>query len=227
MSLFEEHKTERRTRIMAAAKKLVVKHGYAGLTMRDLAVAARVSVPTLYNLFGSKDAILVAELEAIAGSIAQALPVTGESFMQRGMVVFDAGMTILEASPEFFRAVIQMFLTSPETDRVRRRVEQGFVMIMEANLRNAQAAGQLTEWAEPAIIARHMFAQHMAGFLAWGLGQLDFATFRAATMSGCAHLIAGVARGPFRDEVEAQIRSLRGVLKTLIDQEASNVAVRR
>ena len=227
MSLFEEHKAERRTRIMAAAKKLVVKHGYDGLTMRDLAVAARVSVPTLYNLFGSKDAILVAELEAIAGSIAQAMPVTGDSFMQRGMAAFDVGMSILEASPEFFRAVIQMFLTSPETDQVRLRVQQGFVMIMEANLRNAQAVGQLADWAEPPIIARHMFALHMAGFLAWGLGQVDFATFRAGTMSGCAYLIAGVARGAFRDEVEAQIRSLRGVLKTLIDQEAANVAIRR
>lgn len=226
MSLFEEHKAERRARIMAAAKKLVVKHGYEGLTMRDLAAAARVSVPTLYNLFGSKDAILLAELEAIAGSIAQALPITGESFMQRGMAAFDTGMAILEASPAFFRAVIQMFLTSPETDRVRDRVQQGFVSIMEANLRNAQAVDQLVEWAEPAIIARHMFAQHMAGFLAWGLGQVDFATFRAGTMSGCAHLLVGVARGPFRDEVEAQIRSLRGVLNTLIEED-SHVAVRR
>lgn len=44
MSLFEEHKAERRARIIAAARALVTKHGYDGLTMRDLAAAARVSV---------------------------------------------------------------------------------------------------------------------------------------------------------------------------------------
>jgi AcrR family transcriptional regulator len=228
MSLFDEHKAERRDRILEAARTLVAERGYEGLTMRDLARAAKVSVPTLYNLFGSKDAILVTELEAMASSIARALPSSGDSFLQRGMAAFDAGMKILEASPAFFRAVIQMFLTSPETGDVRRRVELGFVAIMEANLRAAQAAGQLAEWAQPAIVARHMYTQQVAGFLAWGLGQVDFATFRAGTLSGCAHLLAGVARGAFAAEVEAQIKHLAAPLQHLIAQEeARHVATRR
>jgi AcrR family transcriptional regulator len=228
MSLFDEHKAERRERILAAARTLVAERGYEGLTMRDLARAAKVSVPTLYNLFGGKDAILVSELEAMAATIAQALPTTGDSFLQRGMAAFDAGMTILEGSPAFFRAVMQMFLTSSETSDVRRRVELGFVAIMEANLRAAKAAGQLAEWAEPAIVARHMYTQQVAGFLAWGLGQVDFATFRAGTLSGCAHLLAGVARGAFAAEVEAQIKHLGAPLAHLIAQEeARHVATRR
>ena len=64
MSLFEEHKAERRERILIAARKLVGEGGYDGLTMRDLARAARVSVPTLYNLFGSKDQLVEAYLDA-------------------------------------------------------------------------------------------------------------------------------------------------------------------
>src|SRR5438105_2871277 len=109
MSLFDEHKTERRTRIMAAARKLVAERGYDGLTMRDLARAARVSVPTLYNLFGSKDAILTAELLASATALAARLPKTGDSFFARGMTVFEAGMQQIEESPEFHRAVMRMF----------------------------------------------------------------------------------------------------------------------
>jgi AcrR family transcriptional regulator len=228
MSLFDEHKADRRERIVAAARTLVAERGYEGLTMRDLARAAKVSVPTLYNLFGSKDAILVTELEAMASAIARALPSSGESFLQRGMAAFDAGMKILEESPAFFRAVIQMFLTSTETGDLRHRVEQGFVRIMEANLRAAKAAGQLADWAEPAIVARHMYTQQVAGFLAWGLGQVDFATFRAGTLSGCAHLLAGVARGAFAAEVEAQIKHLDAPLAHLIAQEeARHVATRR
>ena len=228
MGLLEEHKAERRERIVKAAKKLVAERGYDGLTMRDLADAARVSVPTLYNLFGSKDAILVTELEAMASAIARALPTSGESFLERGMAAFDAGMKILEASPAFFRAVIQMFLTSPETGEVRERVELGFVKIMEANLRAAKAAGQLADWAEPAIVARHMYTQQVAGFLGWGLGQVDFATFRAGTVSACAHILAGVARGAFAAEVEAQIKHLSTPLRHLIAQEeARHVATRR
>src|SRR3569833_1061393 len=179
MSLFDEHTAERRERILAAARTLVAERGYEGLTMRDLARAAKVSVPTLYNLFGSKDAILVTELEAMASSIAPALPATGDSFLASGMAAFDAGMAILEASPAFFRAVVQMFLTSPGTGDMRRRVEIGFIHIWEADLRAAKAAGQLAEWAEPAIVARHMYTQQVAGGRAGGRGRGGGAAGRA------------------------------------------------
>jgi len=208
MSLLEEHKAERRGRILAAARKLVVTKGYDGLTMRDLARAARVSVPTLYNLFGSKDAILVAELAASATRLAARMPTGETSFFARGTALFEAGMHLIEEAPEFHRAVMQMFMTSPETAPMRRRAEDGYIALMAGNLTAAKAAGQLAEWAEPAIVARHMFAQYMACFMAWGIGELDLATFRAAALSGICHLLIGVARGPFAEEVEARIRTL-------------------
>lgn len=220
MSLLEDHKTERRDRICRAARKLVGERGYAGLTMRDLARAARVSVPTLYNLFGSKDAILLAELQSIAGSIARAMPAHGDSFLARGLATWEAGMRIIEDSPELFRACIQMFLTSPTMDESRRRTEDAFIAITQANLELAKQAGQLARWADPAIVARHMHAQHMAVFLAWGLGQLDFETFRLASLSGACHLLAGVARGPFHEEVVARLQSIRPVLASQLEQEA-------
>jgi len=208
MSLFDEHKAERRGRILAAARKLVAERGYDGLTMRDLARAARVSVPTLYNLFGSKDAILVAELEGWARRIAARLPLGGDSFFARGMAGFEAGMQALEEAPEMTRAIMRMALTSPESSPMRRRAEDGFIAIMAGNLAAAKAAGQLADWAEPQLVARHMFAQHTAISLAWGLGEIDFATFRRAALSGTCHILIGVARGAFAAEVEARIREL-------------------
>src|SRR6185436_110933 len=208
MSLFDEHKAERRAKILAAARKLVVTEGYDGLTMRDLARAARVSVPTLYNLFGGKDAILVAELEASAARLAAALPPAEDGFFARGMAAFEMGMRMIEEAPEFHRAVMQMFMTSPETAPMRRRAEEGYIAIMAGNLAAAKRAGQLADWAEPVIVARHMFALYMACFLAWGMGELDLPSFRAAALSGVCHLLIGVARGPFALEVEARIREL-------------------
>jgi len=209
MSLFEEHKAERRERIVKAAKKLVAERGYDGLTMRDLADAARVSVPTLYNLFGGKDAILVAEVQSLATSIAASLPRNGDSFFARGMAAFEAGMRFVEEAPEFFRAVMQMFLTSPQTNEMRRRTEDAFIAIMTMNLEAAKQAGQLADWAEPPIVAGHMFGQYMAAFLAWGAGELDMPSFRIVALSGLCHLLAGVARGPFAVEVEARIREVQ------------------
>ncbi len=207
MSLLEEHKDERRRRIQAAARKLLVTEGYDGLTMRDLARAARVSMPTLYNLFGSKDAILIAELEASAKTIAAQIVPTA-SFFKNGMAAFDAGMKLIESSPEFFRAVMQMALTSPETRPMRQQAEEAYIAIMAGNLAAAKAAGQLASWAEPAIVARHMFALYMACFLAWAMGELDMPTFRAAALSGICHLLAGVARGAFAAEIEERLQAI-------------------
>lgn len=208
MSLLDEHKAERRARIGKVARQLVAERGYAGLTMRELAQKARVAVPTLYNLFGSKDAILVAELEASARLMASQLTIGGDSFFARGMAAFEIGMRLVEDSPEFYRACMQMFLTSPETTEMRRQIEDAHVAVMASNLAAAKAAGQLADWAEPAIVARHMFALYMSILIAWGLGELDAATFRSAALSGTCHLLAGVARGPFAADVEATIRTL-------------------
>ena len=48
----------------------------------------------------------------------------------------------------------------------------------------------------------------VSGLLAWGMGEFDFATFRAAALSGICHLLIGVARGAFAAEVEARLLSL-------------------
>jgi AcrR family transcriptional regulator len=216
MGLLEEHKAERRGRILAAARAAITRDGYDGLTMRELARAARVSVPTLYNLFGGKDAILTALLEAAAARLA-ALPPVGDSFMARGGASFELGMAMIEAEPALYRAAARVFLdftpardTDPAGTRaMRRRVEDGYVAVMAANLAAAKASGQLADWADPHTVATHMFSIFISAFLGWALGEFDLEMFRLAGLSGTCHVLAGAARGAFADDVEAQLRALR------------------
>jgi len=77
MSLIAEHKAERRARILAAARQLIAERGFEGLTMRELARAGRVSVPTVYNLLGGKHAVLMAELEETFTVVVQSQAGTG------------------------------------------------------------------------------------------------------------------------------------------------------
>src|SRR5689334_16840267 len=109
MSLFDEQKAERRERILRAARAHVAKHGYDGLTMRDLAAAARVSVPTLYNLFGGKDAILSAALSESVERVAGIQPPPGTTYFGRAMLGFDAGMAMVADAPDFYRRLIPLF----------------------------------------------------------------------------------------------------------------------
>lgn len=53
-------KAKRRDEIIAAARTLFAKQGIDATTMADIAAAAGISTPTVFNYFGSKDGVLIA-----------------------------------------------------------------------------------------------------------------------------------------------------------------------
>jgi AcrR family transcriptional regulator len=73
-SLRQTQKEQRRGLILQAARDMVATEGLAALTMRSLSAAAGVSVPTIYNLVGSRDDVLAAMLAAGGAAYAASLP---------------------------------------------------------------------------------------------------------------------------------------------------------
>src|SRR5687767_3877095 len=59
----ERSKAERRKRIVAAARRLVRERGIDNLSMKLLAKRAGVGIATPYNLFGSKQAVMLAVID--------------------------------------------------------------------------------------------------------------------------------------------------------------------
>ncbi len=53
-----------RARIAAAARQAFVERGWAGTTVRDVAAAAGVSVPTVYAVYGNKKGLATALMDA-------------------------------------------------------------------------------------------------------------------------------------------------------------------
>lgn len=53
-------KAKRRDEIIAAARSLFERQGIDATTMADIAAAAGISAPTVFNYFGSKDGVLIA-----------------------------------------------------------------------------------------------------------------------------------------------------------------------
>lgn len=53
-------KAKRRDEIIAAARRLFDQQGVDATTMADIAAAAGISPPTVFNYFGSKDGVLIA-----------------------------------------------------------------------------------------------------------------------------------------------------------------------
>ena len=58
-----ERQIRRREGILAAARELITKHGFDGVTMRELARDSGVTPKTLYSLFESKERLLLTAVE--------------------------------------------------------------------------------------------------------------------------------------------------------------------
>ena len=203
MSLFDEHKAERRARILAAARELIAVRGYDGLTMRELARASRVSVPTLYNLFGGKQALLIGELEETFAKVVASIEGTpAGSFVDRVFAACDAGSADFLAAPRYSRELTHLFLTSDDTAPVRRGIAERYVEMMAGILRDAQAAGELAAWADPVTVSRRMFSHYLHAVIEWAQGELDDQQFEAATSLGAALMLLGLARGRAARELE-------------------------
>ena len=214
MGLLQEHKDERRRRIVAAARKLMAERGYEALSMRTLAEASRVSVPTLYNLFGSKHAILAAEMQDTFADIARSLEQAprGDALHRAGTLL-DAGIRNMLAVPGFARELVHVMLTHREMDSLRLEVEQQYIAFMAGNLRAGQADGELADWFDPDVLARQMFATFMTTVLGWAKGDLSDDDFRHAATFGQSMLLLGVVSGDaaarVRHRAEKSQRALR------------------
>jgi AcrR family transcriptional regulator len=213
-SLVEHHKAERRRRILAAARRLIARHGFDGLTMRDLAEASRVSVPTLYNLFGGKHAILAAELEETFTAIARTLLSSPQGdAVDRAFALYDAGIRELVAVADYYRELVRVFLTDRANDELRRGIDQQFIAAMADNLRAGQAAGQIADWVDAELLSSQLYFQYMVTVLGWARGELDDDQFRAIAHHGLAMLLLGVARGDAQRRVERRARDLQRTLQ--------------
>src|SRR5512135_1036670 len=60
-----EQAEETRRRILEAARKVLVEHGYAKTTMLQIAAEAGTSVETIYAVFGTKAELLASAVRAV------------------------------------------------------------------------------------------------------------------------------------------------------------------
>lgn len=102
----EEAKAGRRTKIVHAAKRLIQETGETGFQMRALADAAGLSLVTPYNLFGSKQAIMIALLESgVSEYEARLMQLRGDE-IDRFFNAISLARRIYAREPRFHRIVM-------------------------------------------------------------------------------------------------------------------------
>lgn len=195
----------RRRRILAAARRLVARRGYDGVTMRDLARASGVSVPTLYNLVGGKQALLAAAIESwfaelLAGAERDA------SGLERVVGLVDLCRRAVLGEPAYARALVGAFGRPGGAQGLEATLVRDLARELAAGLAAMQREGHLQAWVSPPALAGRVAGHCVAATLAWSGGHLDDAAFAASLHYGACLMLLGAARGGARRELERRAR---------------------
>ncbi len=210
----EAGKDRRRRAIVQAARRLMQKTGRAGFSMRALAEEAGVSVPTPYNLFGSKQAIMYAVLDTDIEHYGADL----DALAADEIGIFFEAVTVavqrFGSEPAFHKAVL-----SAVYNEGGKEYRAMFSAPRHAMWRKlvvaAQNAGLIARHVNADAFALQLGRSFFASILEWVHGELSLDELHTWAQYGFALLLLGVATARSADELDDRMRALQKQLGRL------------
>ncbi len=205
--LLDKQMAERRARIVAAAQAIIGERGYTAITMRDLARVSRVTVPTLYNLIGSKDEVVIAAVaDRTERYVERLAPLAGLAPAERVLAIVDAVVEEFLSAPLYYRAMLGMIYASPAAASLRAQTSREVQQPLEHALAELAAKGELAAWADPRALANQIEALAQVASLRWSTGAITDDEMRVTSRYATALLLLGVCAGAAQEQVEAIAR---------------------
>jgi AcrR family transcriptional regulator len=205
--MLDKQMAERRARIVAAAQAIIGERGYTAITMRDLARASRVTVPTIYNLIGSKDEVVIAAVaDRTARYVERLAPSANRPPAERVLAIVDAVSEEFLSAPLYYRAMLGMIYASPAAASLRTRTSREVQLPLERALEELAATGELAAWADPRALANQIESLAQVASLRWSTGGITDEEMRVTSRYATALLLLGVCTGAAKQQVEAIAR---------------------
>ena len=210
MDLRARQMAERRERILAAAREIVAEQGTAGLSMRELARKSRVTVPTVYNLVGGKDAVLIAAVEEQTARFVAGIEETrGAGPVDRILSVHESCVRELMRLPRYYRTFLRLLAASDAAEPTRARVARALSTELARGVEALRGAGALADWVEPAALVALLHRNLEVVSLQWASEELDDARLRATALYGACCVLAGVCAGAAREDFATRAAALQ------------------
>lgn len=217
MKLVEEQALERRERILETVRQCIVEKGVMDLTIRDLAESCRVSVPTLYRRFGSKEQLLVEAIRSFFDSEVLGNQLENSSLQgaERLLAIIDlCGKTIADM-PEYNQQLFALFTSSDFGATLGWDITESITFYVRQGLSEIEQSGELHDWIDSDVLAERVAAQCIIAALEFCNGDLSTQGFVAvfgyssallmlASSSGHTHTIFKARALQAQDHVRRQ-----------------------
>ncbi|MCC5887284.1 MAG: TetR/AcrR family transcriptional regulator [Gammaproteobacteria bacterium] len=210
----EEAKAQRREDIVNAAMRLMYTRGDSGFSMRALADAAGVSIATPYNLFGSKQAIMLAVLDTGMALYEQRLGKLQADELEIFFEAVSLATELYAEAPKFHQAVL--FSAYGDGGRDYRAVfgDPRF-LFWKALVERARNAGFLEIDVDPSALALALSQQFFICILEWAYGEIGLAELEQRVHYTFALLLHGAATSSGSRRLKPRIKLLQ---KNLTDR---------
>ena len=201
----------RRRRILDEARKMMAEGGAEAMAMRDLAERSGVSLRTLYNAFGSKEALIAAAVRQYYDKFLRALSVGRDlddfDWVLTGVVATNLRNQQIRA---YLSSVVGLYFSQSADPVIRselRRMGAGF---MTGWMEQACARRQLRRGTDVARAIGRIASLQYAVNQEWLSGHASDAEFMPAILEGVLTYLAGMARGAALARIEALLTDLQG-----------------
>jgi AcrR family transcriptional regulator len=204
--LTEQDIADFRTELCKVATERFARHGYEGVTMRQLAEALGCSPKTPYRYFKDKADILATVRAQAFGRFADALEkaaAAAPDAASRGRAIGEAYLNFALRNPHAYRIMFDIDAPidethpelGPQAERAARYITRGAQEMAQAGMIDVDPT--LFGWANWAAI-HGIVMLYQSGMLAHGPDYKTLAAFHGATMMKGAATAAGRKKGRSR-----------------------------
>jgi len=207
MDLVTKQREERRRRILEVARLLIADRGYDGVTMRELADKSLVSVPTLYNLFGGKNELLLAAVESYFVDL---MTNAGLADAEAGLArIISLAETLGRETPRhatYARSLMNFFGNVSDAGGIHEFVASQLTSALVESLEQMQRKRQLAAWVDPHALGERLASQLSITTFEWARDQLSDERLLDAMLYGTGVTLLGLARGKAASKLERLVR---------------------
>lgn len=216
-SLRELGKERRIQRILDAAAHIIEADGIDALSMQNLADEAEVSISTLYNLVGGKDAILLMLLAATIEDLEMTEPVPGAEPITALGSLIDDFVSSFGRRESLYRPLLLSLEGHPIMGQGADELRLRTMILVEEFVANAVDAGLLDDAIPATVIAHHVLLTAQMGLRNWTIGMTELEGFRAEVHSGLWLTLLAVATPPTRERLLGEIAALEPAITELAE----------
>jgi len=197
---------ERQQRILTVVREQITAVGYDGINVRDVAAASGVALKTLYNLYGSKDELLLAAVAEMLSDVRNLEAVAGaEPGIPRLLAHTQAIAAQIVETPAYADTMARTLFQAGRDHHLIDVMLGSSVRLVTENLQYAVTQGELIEKLDLEESAQVLAGHQWSMVLLWSKGLIALDSIPGAMLRSSLLSLIPLCRGARRAKLEQQL----------------------